>query len=232
MGAFSLNRYKNMAAGDGGVIVTNDKTLYERAFAIHDQGHTPNRGGGKDATGTLIGLNFKMNELTGAVALAQGRKLEGMLQTLRQKKKVLKNKIANIPGVKFREINDAEGECGTILTIIFDDKQMADAICERLGSKTLSHSGWHVYSNMDQILGHKTPVNNWSPPTRYASKGALPQTDDILSRAMNISVGVVDGGLGASFGINIHSSDEEIEEVAQKFIDECRHYAQNAGGAK
>jgi 8-amino-3,8-dideoxy-alpha-D-manno-octulosonate transaminase len=109
---------------------------------------------------------------------------------------------------------------------------MADAICERLGSKTLSHSGWHVYSNMDQILGHKTPVNNWSPPTRYASKGALPQTDDILSRAMNISVGVVDGGLGASFGINIHSSDEEIEEVAQKFIDECRHYAQNAGGAK
>lgn len=219
--AFSLNRYKNMAAGDGGVIVTNDKHLYERAFAIHDQGHTPNRSG-KDATGSLIGLNFKMNELTGAVALAQTRKLEGMLQTLRQKKSLLKKKIDHIPHIAFREINDVNGECGTILTIIFDDKDQADAVSQRLGGKTLAHSGWHVYSNMKQILDHKTPVDNWSQHTRYAAKDALPQTDNILSRSLNISVGVVDAGLGAGFGINIHSTEEEIDKVAQTFIRACQ----------
>ena len=44
----------------------------------------------------------------------------------------------------------------------------------------------------------------------------LPKTDDILQRAVNISVGVVDPGLGAGFGISILSDDKEIQEVADK----------------
>ena len=42
----------------------------------------------------------------------------------------------------------------------------------------------------------------------------LPKTDDILQRAVNISVGVIDGGLGAGFGISILSSDKEIADCA------------------
>jgi 8-amino-3,8-dideoxy-alpha-D-manno-octulosonate transaminase len=53
-------------------------------------------------------------------------------------------------------------------------------------------------------------------------KGAYPKTDDILARSMNISVGVVDGGLGAGWGININSPENEIEKAAQQFIDACR----------
>ena len=47
----------------------------------------------------------------------------------------------------------------------------------------------------------------------------LPQTDDILSCSVNISVGVVDPGIGAHFGINILSSDDEIKQVAGKIND-------------
>jgi hypothetical protein len=54
-------------------------------------------------------------------------------------------------------------------------------------------------------------------------KGAYPKTDDILNRAVNISVGVVDGGLGAGWGINILSSDDEIEKTAEKFIEVCKN---------
>ena len=43
----------------------------------------------------------------------------------------------------------------------------------------------------------------------------LPQTDDILDRAVNISVGVVDKGLGSGCGINIKSDTEEINAVAK-----------------
>ena len=222
VGVFSLNQHKNVAAGSGGLIVTNNTALYERAFAIYDQGHKPNRSGKEVGERSLVGLNFQMNELTGAVALAQVRKLEGMLQTLRQKKKELKDRISNVPGVKFRKINDINGECGTILTLIFDNKEMADKVSERLGSKTLAHSGWHVYSNMEQIIEHKTPVEGWSKPSRYAQKGDLPETDNILSRSMNLSTGVVDGGLGSGFGINIHSTQDEIEEVAARFLEACR----------
>lgn len=98
---------------------------------------------------------------------------------------------------------------------------MAESVSRHLDSKTLIHSGWHVYSNMEQIAKHKTPVEEWSQPSRYVSRGDLPQTDDILSRSMNISVGVVDGGLGSAFGINILSDEKDIERVATEFIDAC-----------
>ena len=49
-------------------------------------------------------------------------------------------------------------------------------------------------------------------------KHMLPRTDDILARAINLSIGVVDPGLGAGFGINILAGDEEIESKAELFI--------------
>jgi len=229
-GAFSFNRYKMMSAGDGGILVTDDKDLYERAFAIHDQGHIPLREGGKIAgPRSLIGLNFKMNELTGAVALAQLRKVGGMLEVLRQNKAEFKSQIIHLltppnsggGGIEFRIINDPDGECATLLTVLFDSRERAETVAERLGTRTVGESGWHVYSKMDQIVEHKTPDPRWSIPTRFRKPGDLPCTDDILSRSVNLSVGVVDSGIGASFGINITSDLEDIIEAAIKFADAC-----------
>jgi len=39
---------------------------------------------------------------------------------------------------------------------------------------------------------------------------------------MNISVGVVDGGLGAGWGLNINSTDAEIEAAAKQFVEACK----------
>jgi hypothetical protein len=39
---------------------------------------------------------------------------------------------------------------------------------------------------------------------------------------MNISIGVVDGGLGCGWGININSTDAEIEAAGKQFIDACK----------
>jgi hypothetical protein len=46
----------------------------------------------------------------------------------------------------------------------------------------------------------------------------LPQTDDILARSINLSAGVVDPGLGADFGINVLSSEAEIDRKAEEFV--------------
>ena len=45
----------------------------------------------------------------------------------------------------------------------------------------------------------------------------LPQTDRLLERAINISVGVVDAGLGSAFGINLNSTNEEVDSQAELF---------------
>jgi 8-amino-3,8-dideoxy-alpha-D-manno-octulosonate transaminase len=89
-------------------------------------------------------------------------------------------------------------------------------VSKALGSKTVNESGWHVYSNMEHILNHLKEIGQ--PHT----KGSYPKTDDILSRAMNISVGVVDGGLGTGWGMNINSTDNEIETAAKQFNEACK----------
>ena len=46
------------------MIVTDDADLYGRLFAIHDQGHAPNRLGSKYADRPFLGMNFRMTELS------------------------------------------------------------------------------------------------------------------------------------------------------------------------
>jgi dTDP-4-amino-4,6-dideoxygalactose transaminase len=215
IGAFSLNIFKTMSAGDGGIVVTDDEELYKLAFGFHDQGHSPQRAGVEVGERCVLGLNFRMNELTGAVALAQLRKLPKILAVLHEKKKKFKELIANVRGLKFRKLNDPVGECGTLLTVIFESAEKAARVSQKLGTTSVDHSGWHVYANMEHL--NRYLEERGLPHGR----GAYPRTDDILSRAINLSVGVVDAGLGAGFGIHIDSSESEIQQAAAAFKKAC-----------
>lgn len=216
IGAFSLNIFKTINSGDGGLVITNDEAIYEAAFGVHDQGHKPLRFGVEVGNRNVLGLNFRMNELTAAVGLAQLGKIDKIIAALHQKRNKFKSLISGAEGFKFRTLNDPSGDCATICTVIFDTREQAIKVSKALGSKTVDQSGWHVYFNMEHVLNHLKQIGQ--PNT----KGSYPKTDDILSRAMNISIGVVDGGLGAGWGININSSDAEIEAAAAQFIAACR----------
>jgi dTDP-4-amino-4,6-dideoxygalactose transaminase len=224
-GTFSFNVFKTITTGDGGMMITNDDEIYRRAFAFHDQGHLVQRKGVEIGSRTVIGLDFRMTEITAAFGLAQLRKLDYILKTLRTNKKRLKDALCDIPGLKFRTITDEEGECATLLTIFLPDSAAAERLATELGTTVLKKSGWHVYSNMEQILGKMTITKEGCPftcpyykgPEPKYHKGMLPQTDDLLSRAINISIGVLDRGLSSDFGITIKSTNDEIDKKAEEF---------------
>jgi dTDP-4-amino-4,6-dideoxygalactose transaminase len=216
--AFSLNHNKTISCGDGGLVATDDTALYERAFAYHDQGHKPLRMGLEIGKRSILGVNLRMTELTGAFALGQLEKLDRVVTMLKHRKARLKAAIADarIPGMRFRTLNDP-GECATLLVVVFDDPARAARVAKDLGSKTVAESGWHVYNHMEQILA---VVDEQGRP-RY-HRGMLPRTDDILSRSIALSVGVVDPGLGAGFGVNVLSTDAEVDVAAERFIKAAR----------
>ena len=216
MGVFSLNFFKTINSGDGGLVITNDEKLYETAFAIHDQGHKPMRHGVEVGSRNILGLNFRMSELTAAVALAQLQKIDFILSALRDKRKLFKDLIGMTKGIRFRILNDTEGDCATLCTVIFDTRGQALKVTKELGTKTVDQSGWHVYFNMEHVL------NYFKQAGQPYTKGSYPKTDDILGRSMNISVGVVDGGLGAGWGINILSDEAEIARMARQFTEACK----------
>ncbi len=144
---------------------------------------------------------------------------------LRCLKRRFKQQIQTCPGIAFRKINDPAGECGTLLTVYLPTKEVAQKVARSLDTTTVSQSGWHVYSNMEQILEkrmitpHGCPYRCHDYPCRQEyHKGMLPKTDQLLERAINLSVGVVDRGLGAAFGVHPFSTDEEVDRKAEEFI--------------
>jgi dTDP-4-amino-4,6-dideoxygalactose transaminase len=224
IGIYSFNIFKTINAGDGGVVVTDDDELYFRAFGYHDQGHFPSRSGVEIGNRSIIGQNYRMNEITGAVLIAQFRRLDDIISRLREIKARFKSQIVGIPGLSFRKLNDADGECNTLLTVILPEAGVAEKLAKKLSTTTVSKSGWHVYNNMEQILGkkmiteHGCPYNcSCYPCQQEYKKGMLLRTDDILGRAINISVGVVDRGIGSAFGIHPHSTNEEIDQKVKEF---------------
>jgi dTDP-4-amino-4,6-dideoxygalactose transaminase len=196
--------------------VTDDEQLYETAFGVHDQGHKPCRLGVEVGNRNVLGLNFRMNEITAAVGLAQLKKIDRITGVLHEKRDKFKKLISGSGDFRFRKLNDPDGDCATVCTVLFNSRKQASMVSSELGSKTVDQSGWHVYFNMEHVMNHLKGIGQ--PYTR----GSYPGTDDILSRAMNISIGVVDGGLGCGWGININSSDQEIEAAAQQFIGVCK----------
>ena len=224
-GACSFNHNKTITAGDGGMVVTGDEEAYRRFFGFHDQGHLPLRTGVEMGRRPFVGLDFRMTELAAAVLLAQLRKLDDILSHLRANKRRFKGAIADLPGLEFREITDPDGECATLLTVILPDEDTARNIAQSLGTTVVTDSGWHVYSNMEHILEKRTITPEGCPFTcpYYAGgevrywKGMLPQTDDLLSRAVNISIGVSDPGLGAAFGVTMGEGFDGVDACAAEF---------------
>jgi dTDP-4-amino-4,6-dideoxygalactose transaminase len=60
-GCFSFQQSKHLTTGDGGMMTTNREDLYQKLFNEWSFGESPN----------FLTLNFRMNEMTGAVGLAQ-----------------------------------------------------------------------------------------------------------------------------------------------------------------
>ncbi|HEX5466846.1 MAG TPA: aminotransferase class I/II-fold pyridoxal phosphate-dependent enzyme [Candidatus Limnocylindrales bacterium] len=231
VGTFSFNEFKTITAGDGGLIVTDDEELYGRLFAMHDQGHAPYRLESRYPERPFLGMNFRMTELSGAVLLAQLRRVDGIRSHLRANKAIVKGAIEDLPGIGFRTLIDTEGDLGTHLVVTFPDADVARAVASEVGSIPLSASGWHTYANMEHLLERRTitgkgcpfdcgGVHGEHPDYRL---GMLPRTDALLARSMSIGIGVRDANL-APFGLRMRDDAAAAVEVADRFREAARKH--------
>ncbi len=230
-GVYSFNEYKTITCGDGGMIVTDDDALYGRLFAMHDQGHAPYRLGSKYATRPFLGMNFRMTELSGAVLLAQLRRLESIRSHLRANKAIVKSTIAGLPGLEFRSLADPDGDLATHLVVVLPSAAIARAIAAELGSITLAESGWHVYTNMEHLLERRTATGKGCPfdcrcfydgEVGYR-RGMLPRTDALLARSISIGIGVFDANL-APYGLRMRDDQDAALACAARFCDMAGKY--------
>ncbi len=150
---------KSIMTGEGGIIITDDKDLYDRAAEFSDHGHmhVPRLPRGKDPRRSP-GVNHWMHEITGSVGLAQIAKLEQILTWRKENKCKIKDEIKSVLGLVFRPFSDEDGANGDTLIFQLDDEakalQMAKLLEERgIGSKILPEAfDWHYAGAWDHLF--------------------------------------------------------------------------------
>jgi dTDP-4-amino-4,6-dideoxygalactose transaminase len=105
IGCFSLQQSKHITTGDGGISITDNEELATKMALFMDKGWE--RGAMKPHRHyVLLGLNYRMNELTGAVALAQMKRLDWVVSERHRKGTMLSQMIAECRFVKPQKVLD------------------------------------------------------------------------------------------------------------------------------
>jgi dTDP-4-amino-4,6-dideoxygalactose transaminase len=96
IGCFSFQAGKNINAGEGGIVVTNDPQLAELCWSLHNVGRVR---GGEWYQHEILGWNFRMTEWQGAVLLAQFERLPEQEIVRERAARYLDVALASIDGV-------------------------------------------------------------------------------------------------------------------------------------
>jgi perosamine synthetase len=103
IGCFSLQQGKHITTGEGGIVTTNDDALARRMFLLVNKAFGY---GDPNPDHYFIALNYRMNEITGAVALAQLGKMRMSVDSRRKTAGELSELLAGIHGLETPYVAD------------------------------------------------------------------------------------------------------------------------------
>lgn len=100
MACFSLQQSKHMTCGEGGVMITSNETYAQRALLFADKAWPRDSDSLGSCRFLFLAQNYRMNELSGAVARAQLHKVRATVERRRARAAQLTSLIASIEGVE------------------------------------------------------------------------------------------------------------------------------------
>ncbi len=200
----SFQMHKVLTSGDGGALIMDNEEYFARAVRYHDLGmireyfadQITDKDLLNDEKHCISGLQFRMNELTGAFLCAQFSKIENILANCRRSHKMVRDAFADNKNFKIRY---TEGDCGMALFLRFATVAEADRFMECLCAEGINVGAASACCNMLHeypIKSRKMAHHDMAPFGKGCAgenvvydENACAQTDDILARNIAISLG-------------------------------------------
>jgi dTDP-4-amino-4,6-dideoxygalactose transaminase len=96
LGTFSFQASKNITAGEGGIILTNDDQLENKVWSLHNVGR---RKGGLWYEHVRMGWNYRLTEWQGALLLAQLERADQLAERRHRSATYLSMALEDVPGI-------------------------------------------------------------------------------------------------------------------------------------
>lgn len=127
---FSFFGNKTITTGEGGMVVTNDETLMDRAVHFKGQGLAKHRQYWHD----VIGYNYRMTNICAAIGLAQLEQIDTFIAQKRQVAQWYKEKLTN-PNVQFHNQDKDVYHSYWMCSILVNDPSKRDALRDALAQE-------------------------------------------------------------------------------------------------
>ncbi|TCN82296.1 8-amino-3,8-dideoxy-alpha-D-manno-octulosonate transaminase KdnA [Shewanella fodinae] len=197
VGCYSFDSVKTITCGEGGAVISNNDDIYKNAHMFSDHGHDHIGNDRGAETHPIMGLNFRISEMNAALGLAQLRKLDTIIDIQRKNKKLLKDAMADIAEVSFREIPDEAGDNASFLSFMLPTEARTQEISKKLAANGVDGcfywyvNNWHYLKNWQHIQHMHSaaalPITLIADRPDY-TKVSVPKSDDIMSRTISMAI--------------------------------------------
>jgi perosamine synthetase len=172
MAVFAFYPNKQMTTGEGGAIVTDDLRLAEMARSLRNQG----RGEGSDwLTHVRLGWNYRLDELSAALGVAQLERLDPLITQRDDVAKRYTKALADVQGVAAPRVVPATTRMSWFVYVVLLDRGVdRDAVAAELARRKVPTRPYfrpiHLQPYFNERFGDLG--------------GSLPVTEDIGSRTL------------------------------------------------
>ena len=184
VGGYSLNYHKHIQTGEGGVIVTNNKKIYEKLQLIRNHAEAVIEDKGVNDLVNMVGYNFRLGEIESAIGIEQLKKLSIYLDKRQKIANQLNEGLKNLNGLRIPETKNNCSHAYYIYGMVLDLNIIGigrDKIKKALQAEGVEGliSG---YANI-----HLLPI--FQKKIAYGSKG-FPWSSDICKREIDYNKGI------------------------------------------
>jgi dTDP-4-amino-4,6-dideoxygalactose transaminase len=209
LGCFSIASYKIVGGGEGGLVLTNSRRLYERACCLMEGGGLwrPVRFAPPRYEGELfVGTNYRMSELEAAVDVVQLGKLPAVVKRFRQVKQRIVRDLPSCREITWQKRNDPEGEVGYMLRFFPETIALGRKLVAALGAEGVAAGmrgdqagpDWHLSAYMFPVTRQAGGPESGCPfdcpryleagPAPAYQRGDCPVAEDLFDRVITINL--------------------------------------------
>ena len=218
-GTFSFDFVKTITCGEGGVVMTNNESVYKKCDEYSDHGHDHL---GVDRGADLhpyLGYNYRISELHAAVGLAQIRRLHKFLDIQKKNHAQLKNILSQIPEISFRTIPDPAGDSCSFVSWFLPTEEITRAVVAEMKGQNILAGNFYWYDNnwhyirkwnhlKESVSMHPFSNELKQALLENANKDFSP-SDAIMSRCISTSISLL-------------WTEEQIKEKGERIVNVIR----------
>lgn len=174
IGCFSFYGNKTITTGEGGMVTTNNKDIYEKALILRDHGMSKER----KYFHPVIGFNYRMTNMQAAVGVAQMEKIEKLVQRKREIAYLYNKLLKNIESLTLPQQKSWAKNVYWMYSVLINEKskKSRDEVIAKLKESGIESRPFFTSINL-------------MPP--YRGSGKFPVAEDLSLRGINLPSSVV-----------------------------------------